>query len=401
MTPRRIRLLLADADGGRALVGVSLPDLAPAPPEPDTPLLVVSAAGMRAAAADPEIARAPAVLHLGRLPEAQAALETLRPPAGPPHAVAAAIAAALDAQAPGEALARRIAEAGLRDLAELQLRHLLHRIATAPGGWRLRRIQQVLLRDLPPAWRPDAPERPWEGRRDDARDMARALAGAPRGEAVAPLQALAADAAAALAMLVPDPRRRLSGRSAIRIREALQETLAAVAALLPPGRGALAAEGAARVAAVALLAPEGLLADGDALLLLCDADLRPLGGQGLWMQRLRIDQGRLRTAGPPVRPDATTLSMALGRGRAILFSEERRLEVARLLHQADLGGLAPERCILLDRLAADLGRPAADLAAFGAMPERLPPDVSPVQAASAAVRRGFDRLWSLSAGRPS
>jgi len=382
MMPRRIRLLLTDADGGRVLVGVSLPDLAPTPPEPGIPLLVLSAAGMRAAAADPEIARAPAVLHLGRLPEAQAALGALRPPAGP-HAVAAAIAAAIDAQAPGEALARRIAKVGLRDLAELQLRHLLHRITTAPGGWRLRRIQQALLRDLPPAWRPDAQERPWEGRRDDVRDTARALAGAPRGETIAPLQALAADAAAALAMLVPDPRRRLSGRSASRIRDALQEALADIAALLPPGHGALAPEAAARIAAVALLAPEDQLADGDALLLLCDTDLRPLGGQGMWMQRLRIDQGRLRAAGPPVRPDATTLSMALGRGRAILFSEERRLEVARLLHQADL------EC------------PPADLTAFGAMPDRLPPDISPVQAASAAVRRGFDRLWSLSAGRPS
>ena len=398
MTPRRIRLLLADADGGRALVGISLPDLAPAPPEPGTPLLVLSAAGMRAGAADPEIARAPSVFHLGRLPEAEAALEALRPPAAP-HAVAAAIAAALDAKAPGEALARRIAEAGLRDLAELQLRHLLHRMATASGGWRLRRIQQVLLRDLPPSWRPDAPERPWEGHQDDVRDTARALAGAPRGEPLAPLQALAADAAAALAMLVPDPRRRLSGRSAPRIRGALQEALAAVAALLPPGRGALAPEGAARVAAVALLALEALLADGDALLLLCDADLRPLGGQGLWMQRLRVAQGRLRTAGPLVRPDVTTLSMALGRGRAILFSEDRRLEVARLLYQAELGGLAPEHCVLLDRLAADLGRPAADLAAFGAMPERLPPDVSPAQAASAAVRRGLNHLLLLSAAR--
>ena len=84
-------------------------------------------------------------------------------------------------------------------------------------------------------------------------------------------------------MLVPYPRRRLSGCSAPQIRGALQEVLAAVAALLPPGCGALAPEGTARVAAVALLAPEALLAHRDALLLLCDANLRPLGGQGLWM----------------------------------------------------------------------------------------------------------------------
>ena len=93
--------------------------------------------------------------------------------------------------------------------------------------------------------------------------------------------------------------------------------------------------------------------------------------------------------------------MALGRGRAILFAEDRRLEVARLLHQAELGGRAPERCVLLDRLAADLGRPASDLAVFGAMHERLPPDVSPAQAASAAVRRGLNHLLLLSAGRSS
>jgi hypothetical protein len=79
----------------------------------------------------------------------------------------------------------------------------------------------------------------------------------------------------------------------------------------------------------------------------------------------------------------------------------RRLKVARLLHQADLGGLAPEHCILLDFLAADLGRPPAHLATFGAMPDRLPPDISPIQAASVAVRRGCDRLWSLSADRSS
>ena len=111
----------------------SLPNLAPAPTEPGTPLLVVSTAGMCAAAVDPESARASAVLHLERLPEAQAALGALRPSAGP-YTVAAAIAAALDAQASGEALARRIAEEGLRDLAELQLRHLLHRMTTAPDG---------------------------------------------------------------------------------------------------------------------------------------------------------------------------------------------------------------------------------------------------------------------------
>lgn len=389
----RVRLLLAAADGGPALVGLHLPSLRPIPPEPGTPLLVLSAEGMRTAAADPGLVRVAAVLHLGRLPARRALADVLKArPA--PETIAAAVAAALDPDAPGEGLARRVADAGPGDLAELQLRHLLHRMAAAPGGWRLRRIQQALLHALPAGWRPDVAPPAWETRRDDAHHVARALAGAPHGEPLTAFQALAADAATALAMLVQDPRRILRGRDAPAIRDALLGVLDAVAALLPPGHGALAPEDAQRVAATLLLTPSGLLADGPALLILTAADLKPLGGDGTWIQRVRLEGGRLRADGAPIRPDPTVLSMTLGRGRAMLFSEDRRLEIARLLDTIGLGGLAPERCILLDRLAADLGRPVRDLAAFGDLPDPLPPGTSPVQAASAAVRRGLAALLS-------
>jgi hypothetical protein len=67
MMPPGNCFLLADAGGSRAFVGISLRDFVPTLPKPSTSLLVLSAAGMRAAAVNPEIARAPAVLHLDRL----------------------------------------------------------------------------------------------------------------------------------------------------------------------------------------------------------------------------------------------------------------------------------------------------------------------------------------------
>lgn len=167
---------------------------------------------------------------------------------------------------------------------------------------------------------------------------------------------------------------------------------------MPPGYGPLAPDGAARCAAIRLLASDTLLANGSALLILEDADLRPFGGQGIRIQRLRIANERIHANGPILQPDLTVLVMMLGAERAVLFSENSRLALAHRLANAGHSGLAPERCILLDRLAADRGRPTPDLAAFGNVPLPLPPGTNPAQAASAAVRRGLARLKILPSG---